>query len=69
MAPVHPKDVVAYRAEYSALLDLCPSIQLPKPVVLTEVLDQVNNSKLRQYICHTMTLGAPDIVQVRVNIP
>ena len=45
-APVHPEDVIAYRAEDGALYDLCTSLQVPKPLALLEVLDQVNKSEL-----------------------
>ena len=46
-APVHPEDIIASCAEYGALSYLCPSIQVLKPLVLLEVPDQFNKTRLR----------------------
>ena len=43
-APVRPEDVIASQAEGGSLSDLCPSIQVPKPAALLELMDQVNNT-------------------------
>ena len=39
VAPVHPNDVIPSQSEDGALSDLCPSLQVPKPAVLSEVPD------------------------------
>ena len=45
-APVRPKYVIAFRSEDGSLYDLCPSLQVPKPLELSDVPYQVNKTKL-----------------------
>ena len=68
-APLSPEDVVAYRAKNSALLDLCPSLQFPKPAALAEVPDQVNKAELREEICHFLDPRASSVFKIYIRIP
>ena len=38
-ATVRPEDTIIYQEEDGALSDLCPSLQVPKPLALSEVTD------------------------------
>ena len=54
--------------EEGALLDLCTSLQVTKPLALDKVTDQVNEAELHEEICHALAPRALDVVQVHVNI-
>ena len=53
-APICPKIVIAPRSEDSALPDLCPSLQVLEPALLSKVSDQVNKTILCKEVCHAL---------------
>ena len=68
-ASVPPKNVVASRTEDGSLPDLGPIIQVPKPMALAEVADQVYETVLRKDVCHLLAPWAPCSVDVHVQVP
>ena len=67
-APVFPEDVVALRAEDSALADFYPRLQVPKPEALEKVPEQVNGAELREEIYHNLALWDSDGIKFNVNV-
>ena len=56
MALVRPENLVTSRLNDSSLSDLGPSMQVIKPVVLSEVPEQVHKTILHKEVWHALAL-------------
>ena len=50
-------------------MDLATSLQVPEPMALAEVADQVYETVLRKEIRHLLSPRAPCLVEVHVQVP
>ena len=67
-APVRSKNVVTSQPEDGTLTDLEPSIQVPDPMALAEVADQVYETLLRKEVYHLLSPQDPRFVEVHVQV-
>ena len=67
-ALVRSKNVVTSRPEEGDLLDLGPIFQVPEPMALAEVSDQVYESVLHKEVRHFQAPPTPCLVEVHVQV-
>ena len=69
MVPVCSGNVVTYPLEDSSLPYLGPVLQVPGPIALVEVVDQVYETVLRKEVRHLLAPRDPRVVKVDVQVP
>ena len=69
MTQVCSENLVTYRPEDGSLSDLGPSLQVPEPTVLAEVLDQVYETVLGKDVRHLLAPRDSCFVEVHIKTP